>query len=61
MKTNIIKLEELLEYSDSKTLFGGITAWEARFLFAGQLKKLIHPNVDMIALAINYTVCKRDN
>lgn len=60
MEKQILRVCEMLTYSESKTLPGGSTKENCKFLFQGQLKQLIYPNVDMIALALNYTVCKRE-
>lgn len=61
-KLEIVAASDILSYEDSKTLYGGITPWEGRFLIGNprerQLKKLVKPNVHLHELAIQYTICR---
>lgn len=61
-KLEILSSSEIISYEDSKTLYGGITPWEGRFLIGNpkerQLKRLVKPNVHLHELAIQYTICR---
>lgn len=58
MKNQILTASEIISYSDSKVMYGGITPWEARFLMGEtkdkQIKRLIKRRADTIAMSVDY-------